>query len=261
MNKKKNTMLQLIESRKNKIEEALGNHASLNADKLIRVVSTDMRKNPKLGQCSPESILGAVIQAATVGLEPGGVLGHCYLVPYWNHKRQSLECQFLLGYRGMIKLARQSGEIANIEARVVYENDRFDICYGTESRIDHQPCLDGDPGLIKGVYGLAKLTSGEYYMEWMPLQKIEEIRTRSKSSNDGPWQTDYEEMAKKTVVRRMFKYLPVGDAEQKAAQKEEQDELGVSDPDIIESTGEVVNMSDHSQKQQVLTVNDLNKAL
>ena len=229
------------------------------------MVMTEMRRTPKLQECSHPSILGSVIQAAQLGLEPGNVLGYCYLIPFWNNKIRSLECQFMLGYRGMLALARRSGDISNIEARAVYERDEFFIQYGTEAHIRHVPALGADRGQLTGFYGVAHIAGGGYHIEWLAKDKVEQIRRRSKAGDSGPWQTDYEEMGRKTVIRRMFKYLPVSIEAQKAAHLDEQVELGESQNNqvviqegessvvIDENTGEVLG--------DVQSATDLNSAL
>ncbi|WP_330925009.1 recombinase RecT [Candidatus Sororendozoicomonas aggregata] len=253
-------MLPILQKNQLAIDKALD--GVMHVNKFLRIIATELRKNPRIQSCEPATVLGSVIQAATLGLQVGGVLGHCYLVPFFNKHTGRQECQFMLGYRGMIKLARESGEIASIEARVVYDNEKFSVQYGTQSYITHSPAIDGSAGKILGVYGIAKMTSGEDYIEWLHVSKIEGFRTRSKSGNAGPWQTDYEEMAKKTVVRRMFKFLPLGEVAQKAAKQDELEDLNVVEGEASEvvdiKTGEVLE----AQPTHIITnADDLNNAL
>jgi recombination protein RecT len=185
----------------NEIKRALPRH--MTPDRMARIALTELRRVPKLMECNPKSFFGAVIQASQLGLEPGGGLGHAYLVPYKQ------ECQLIIGYRGMIDLARRSGQIVSITARVVHEKDEFSYAYGLNEKLDHTPFADGDPGRLIYVYAVARLKDGGVQFEVMSKADVDKIRQRSKSSSSGPWVTDYEAMAKKTVIRQIFKYLPV----------------------------------------------------
>lgn len=201
-----------LERMKPQIQAALPKH--MTADRLARIVMTQVRLNPKLLECSTESLLAAVMQSAQLGLEPG-ILGHCYFIPFRNNRTGTLEVQFVVGYRGMIDLARRSGNIETIYAQVVYQNDIFELEYGLEPRIRHVPWHVRDdktfetPGEVRGAYMVAKFVGGGYYVHYMPKAEIDKHRARSKAAKDGPWSTDYEEMAKKTVVRAGWKWLPI----------------------------------------------------
>lgn len=178
-------------------------------DRFVRSAISDFRLNPALQECSVPSVLGFYMQAAMCGLEPSSVLGQCYPVPFNNRKTGAKECQFIIGYRGMASIARRSGEILSIEAKIVHEKDGFELVYGLDSNITHVPYLEGDPGAMIGAYCIVKFKDGSHQFEYMPKYKIDEHRRRSKGGNYGPWVTDYEEMAKKTVFRSIFKWLPV----------------------------------------------------
>lgn len=182
------------------ISRALPKH--MDADRLARVALTTIRSTPKLLECNVQSLLAAVMQAAQLGLEPG-LLGHCYIIPYGK------EAQFQIGYKGMIDLARRSGSIESIAAHAVYDNDEFEFEYGLNEKLRHVPNFDGDRGQIRLFYGYAKFVGGGHQILVMSKAEVDAIRRRSKSGNNGPWVTDYEEMGKKTVIRRMFKYLPI----------------------------------------------------
>lgn len=229
-----NTIYSYLQKMKPQIEKALPKH--MNADRLARIALTTIRTTPKLLQCNVSSLMGAVMQAAQLGLEPG-LIGHCYIIPYGK------EATFIIGYRGMIDLARRSGNIQSIYAHEVYENDEFDYEYGLEPKLKHKPALK-DRGKMIGVYAVAHFKDGGYQFEFMPLEEIEKRRQRSKAANNGPWVTDYEEMAKKTVIRHMFKYLPVSVEIMKGIEQEEtvkkdfsEDE---SEPDFIDTTANEV---------------------
>lgn len=195
-----------LEKQKHQLAAALPKHIS--PDRMIRLACTEFAKNPLLQKCTPVSVFGAIIQASQLGLEIG-VLGQAYLVPYRNNKANTYEAQFIPGYKGLISLARRSGEVTSIETHIVYENDKFDLKLGIESSVEHVPFLDGDRGRARLVYGVAKFRDGGYHFEWMSLADVDKIRARSKASNNGPWVTDYEQMVRKTLIRRMANYLPM----------------------------------------------------
>ncbi|TDQ35246.1 recombination protein RecT [Aureibacillus halotolerans] len=207
-----------------KIESALPNH--INADRMGRIALTTIQQNPALLECTIPSLLGATLQAAQLGLEPG-LIGHCYFVPFNNKKKGpngkdvwQKEVTFIIGYKGMIDLARRSGHIESIYAQAVYSNDEFEYEFGLDPKLVHKPSLS-DRGDFFAVYGVAKYKDGGFHIEVLGKDEIEKIRKRSKGGEKGPWVTDYEEMAKKTVVRRMFKYLPISiEVQQGAAQDE-----------------------------------------
>jgi recombination protein RecT len=171
---------------------------------MLKVALTSVNKTPALLGCTKESLLQSVMMAAELGLEPGGMLGEGYLIPYGKI------CQFIPGYRGLISLARRSGQIISLEAHIVHERDKFTYELGLESKLVHIPNIDEeDLGPVKFVYAVAKLSGGGVQFEVMSKAQVDSIRRRSKSGSSGPWVSDYEEMARKTVVRRLFKYLPV----------------------------------------------------
>jgi recombination protein RecT len=195
------TLRDLLEKSKPKLAEVMPKHMS--ADRLMRIAIAACSRTPALLQCTPMSVLNAVMQGAQLGLEPGGPLGDAYLVPYKD------QCQFIPGYRGLISLARRSGQIQSIEAHVVHAKDKFTCRYGLDSKLEHEPDWSEDPGPVVAVYAVAKLKDGGTQCEVMTKTQVDKIRARSKASGSGPWVSDYEEMARKTVVRRLCKYLPL----------------------------------------------------
>lgn len=188
--------------------QALPKH--MDVDRLTRLAMTTIRTTPQLREADVASLLGAVMQAAQLGLEPG-LLGHCYLLPFKNNKKGITEVQFIIGYKGMIDLARRSGQIQNIYAHAVYEKDEFEYELGLEPKLVHKPSMEADRGAFVGAYAVAHFKDGGYQFEFMPKSEIEKRKSRSKAANSSysPWATDYEEMAKKTVIRHMWKYLPI----------------------------------------------------
>ena len=179
------------------------------ADRFVRSALSEFRLNPALQECSVPSVLGYYMQAAMCGLEPSSVLGQCYPVPFNNKKTGQKECQFMLGYRGMASLARRSGDVLSIDAHVVHAKDDFQLTYGLHQDLHHVPDLGDDPGPMTGVYCVVTFKDGSTQFSYMTKSQVDKIRRRSKTSGSGPWVTDYEEMAKKTVFRQVFKWLPI----------------------------------------------------
>lgn len=243
---------------KSQIALALPRH--MTPERLARVALTEVRRVPALAKCDQASFLGAIMQCAQLGLEPGGALGHAYLLPFdkrekvggqWQTVRT--DCQLIIGYRGMIDLARRSGQILSLEARAVYTKDRFHVSLGLNPDLTHEPAWDDeDRGPLRFVYAVAKLKDGGTQFEVMSRVEVEKIRAQSKAAQSGPWVTHFEEMAKKTVIRRLFKYLPVSIEIQRAVGLDEQAEAGVpqDNPLTIDAdTGEVTGGTPPQQAQ------------
>jgi recombination protein RecT len=183
----------------------------LTPDRMVKVALTAITSTPDLQKCTIPSIIMAIVRASELGLEPSGALGHAYLVPYYNGQKRQHECQMIPGYRGLISLARRSGEIVSISSYVVHEGDEFEFELGLDPKLRHVPSVDENPGPMKFAYAVAKLKDGGVQFEVMSIAQINRVRDRggrARGSNT-PWVTDYEEMARKTVLRRLFKYLPV----------------------------------------------------
>lgn len=193
------TIYQLLEQQKAQIARALPKH--LDAERLTRIALTVIRTNKDLARCTPESLLGAVMLSAQLGLEPGP-LGHCYFVPYKN------QVTFIIGYKGIIDLARRSGNIESLVARTVHENDEFEYEYGLEDRLFHKPVLT-NRGHAIAYYAVAKYVGGGHTFLVMSREDVEQHRARSAAKNSGPWQSDYDAMARKTVIRAMAAFLPL----------------------------------------------------
>ena len=231
------TIVGLLQKVKPQMKMALPAH--MTADRMCRIALTELRKTPKLMECDPMSFVGAVMVCASLGLEIG-TLGQAYLVPFVNRKLGTTECTFILGYKGMIDLARRSGQIISLSAHCVYEKDEFFYEYGLEDNLKHIPSLT-EKGSFKAAYAVAKLVGGGYQFEVMSKPDIEAIKKKSKSGNFGPWVTDFDEMAKKTAIRRLFKYLPTSIEMKKAVSYEEISEL--PDANVIDLLEEDYDMS------------------
>lgn len=254
-NAKPQTLADLITGDSMKKQFALALPKHLNADRFTRVALTELRKVPKLMQADPASFMGAVMQCAQLGIEPGGALGHAYLLPFDNRRTGKTEVQFILGYKGMIDLARRSGQIVSIEARAVYERDTFSVRFGLAPDLQHEPAWEEDDrGELRAVYAVAKLQGGGVQFEVMGRKEVERIRNESQGyktaerygKTNSPWHTHFEEMARKTVLRRLFKYLPVSIEYIDAQEREDRDssmaDLEVDAHPIIDSnTGEIID--------------------
>ena len=219
------TIEALLKKHGPEIALALPQHVT--PERLLRIALSEVRRNPRLGQCNAASLLSAIFTCAQLGLEPGGTLGHAFLIPYKD------ECQFQIGYKGMIELARRSGEIQSINARCVYENDTFQYSYGLHEDLVHQPVI-GNRGELTHVYAVAKLKDGGVQFEVMDRLELEEVRDGSQgyqnavkyNKKDNPWITSFDEMCRKTLIRRLFKYLPVSVELSRAANLDERADRG-----------------------------------
>ena len=172
----------LLNKNRGAIQAALPSH--LTVDRMLRVSLTEMRKTPELLLCEPKSFLAAIIQASQLGLEPGGALGECYLVPFNNKKSQRKEVQLIVGYRGLINLARRSGQIASISARSVFAGDRFEVSYGLNESLVHEPQMKSQAGAeLIAAYAVARLKDGGHQFEVMSRDEIERVKRRARAGD------------------------------------------------------------------------------
>lgn len=170
-------------------------------DRFLRVALTCVNKNPKLLQCTQESLLACLLDCAALGIEPDGRRAH--LIPYGD------KCTLIIDYKGIAELVRRSGEVADLHADIICENDDFDYLFGTGSFLKHKIDIRKPRGEVVGAYSYVKLKDGAESFDVMGVAEIELIRKRSRSGNNGPWVTDKAEMQKKTVFRRHSKWLPL----------------------------------------------------
>lgn len=205
---KLNTLRGLFDKSKGSLAAVMPKH--LTPDRLLKITLSAASRTPALLDCTPESVLLAVMQCAQLGLEPNTPLGLAYLIPFDNTKTRRKECQFIPGYRGLVKLAHQSGDIADLRSRVVYEGDHFVVEYGLTEKLEHVPVFGSQKREIVAVYAVATLKSSPTpHFEVMTRAEIDAVRSRSRSGNSGPWVSDLSEMARKTVLRRICKSLPL----------------------------------------------------
>lgn len=220
--KPKEKVAYFLRQKQGEIAKMLPRH--LNAERLLKVAQIAATTTPALAECDVPSLVGAIGQCAQMGLEPNTVLGHAYLVPF-NTKRKDAQgnerwvksVQVIIGYKGLIDLARRSGQIVSIAAHEVCANDQFELVYGLDEKLNHIPAMHDRGGVI-GFYAVAKLKDGGHCFEFMSTQQVTEIMKATQSKgNYGPWKDNFIEMGRKTVIRRLAKYLPLSIEFQTAA--------------------------------------------
>lgn len=199
-----------LELRRPMLEPILPAHVTF--DKFVSMVGSAVMSNPELLKCTRQSLLKASMEAAELGLSLNPALKEGDVLPVWNNRIGAKEAQFRPRFMGMMKLARQSGEIKMIYAHVVHANDDFSYSLGLDKKLHHIP-TDGEPGLPTHVYCVWELRDGAKDFEVMTRTQVEEIKSRSSAKTKegtvvGPWITDAEEMWRKTAVRRASKYMP-----------------------------------------------------
>ena len=178
-------------------------------ERFTRIVMSALSTTPKLAETTPQSFLGAMMTAAQLGVEPNTPLGQAYLLPYMN--KGKLECQFQLGYNGLIDLAYRSGDVSIIQAHEVCENDDFEYSFGLEPTLRHVPAKT-NRGAVILYYGMFRTKDGGFGFEVMSREEVESHASKySKSYNSSfsPWKTNFDEMAKKTVLKKALKYAPL----------------------------------------------------
>ncbi len=238
--KPKEQIAYLLKQKAGEIAKMLPKH--LNAERLMKVAQIAATTTPTLAKCDVASLVGAIGQCAQMGLEPNTVLGHAYLVPF-NTKRKDANgverwvnsVQVIIGYKGLIDLARRSGQIVSIAAHEVCSADRFELVYGLDEKLNHTPAM-GERGEVIGFYAVAKLKDGGHCFEFMSSRQIEKIRdgshgyqqaVRFKNEDDHPWTKHFVEMGRKTVIRRLAKFLPLSIEFQTAAVLDSMAEAGM----------------------------------
>jgi recombination protein RecT len=185
----------------------------IDPERLVKIVLVARARTPKLAECSPESLLMSVMHAAEVGLEPNTPLQHAALVPFKNRHTNRQECQFMPMWRGLVYLAKKSAGLVTCKPRVVYSRDRYKLDEGVDDQLVHEPHIGGDRGDPVFAYSVVRLREGEQIIkdwDWLPLSRIKEIQARARSQ-EGPWTTDWDEMARKTVLKHHMKLLPLAD--------------------------------------------------
>lgn len=219
------TVKKFFEANRGTLEALLPRH--FDSERMLKLALGALRTTPKLANASLSSLLGSVVTCAQLGLEPNTPLGHAYLLPFDKREKQGnqwvtteTQVQVIIGYKGMLDLARRSGQIVSIAAHEVCRNDEFVFAYGLNEELVHRPAMS-DRGDVIGFYAVAKLSGGGYSFEFMSVDEVNHIRDKAAEKNrvkkdqngnliiTGPWADNYVEMGRKTVLRRLFKYLPI----------------------------------------------------
>lgn len=208
----------LLASNMKAIQSCLPKH--MTPERMCRVALQTIRRTPQLMNCTPESLVAAIVEASSLGLELD-LRGQAYLVPYKN------SVTLIPGYKGLMDLAYRSGRVTNIYAEVVCENDQFTFSLGLTPKLEHTPNLE-DRGALKAVYSVARVKDADPAFVVLGKTEIDKIRKASKASGSGPWVQWEEEMWKKTAIRRLCKYLPLSPEIQKAIALDEAADAGAS---------------------------------
>ncbi len=184
------------------------------AAQLVRDALTCIQQTPKLADCTPQTVLGALMTCAQLGLRPGvSGLGHAWVLPYWDSKTRTNVAQLIIGYKGYVDLAYRSGQIATVIARTVYEQDTFDVEYGIDEKLIHKPAMSGDRSKPVAHYAIVKLANGGRSFWVMTEDEMQawkrKYAPKNKAGNTvGPWVSDYEAMARKTCLLRLAAWMP-----------------------------------------------------
>ena len=210
MNLTKNKVTEMLLPR---IKEIGVNEIDFNKE--VSYALQHVSKNKTLSQADGNSVLSSIINVLQVGLSLNPVLKLGYLVPRWDSLSRTNVCAFEPSYQGLIKLATDSGSVVSVASHLVYENDVFEVNYGTNENIKHNPTFK-NKGEVIAVYAVATLENGNKMIEVMDISEVNEIKERSdsyKAFKEGKikscvWSTDKGEMSRKTVIRRLFKYIP-----------------------------------------------------
>lgn len=230
------TLQQYIKTMEGEIKKALP--SVMTPERFTRMVLSAISANSQLSKCTPKSFLGAMMNAAQLGLEPNTPLGQAYILPYSN--KGVLEAQFQIGYKGLIDLAYRSGDVEVIQSHIVYENDEFECEYGINTKLSHKPASSNRGKPIK-VYALFKTKSGGYGFEVMSMDDVKahaEKYSKAYGSSFSPWKSNFEEMAKKTVLKRVLKYAPLKSDFVKAVVQDETIKTSISE-DMYEVNNEM----------------------
>lgn len=249
-----------FDSQKATLTAVLPKH--VNADRMLKIALGALRTTPKLMECTTETLFGAIVQCSQLGLEPNTPLGHAYLIPFRNNRKNATEVQIVFGYKGLIDLARRSGQIVSISAHAVHENDKFIYAYGLEEKLEHVPAK-GERGEVIYFYAVAKLVGGGHAFEVMSREAVETIRDSSsnykfaRDKGSTVWGQHFVQMGRKTVLRRLFNYLPVSielatasALDSKSAMGEEQNMGAVLDGDFLVVDDEHHQYSEQDESEQ-----------
>lgn len=215
------------------VQSVLPKH--ITPERVLRIALSTVRRTPQLMKCAPATLFMGILEASTLGLELDS-RGLAYLVPYWNKKTGTYDAQFQIGYKGLLELAFRSGKVQSIQANVVGENDKFDYALGLQPRLEHIPNLK-NRGEIIAAYAIAIMKDGAVQFDLMSREELDAVRDKaSQAKNSGPWKDWPEAMMKKTVLKRLCKFLPLSPEIQRAVSMDDQADAG-----ITQSLGEMID--------------------
>jgi len=206
-------------------------------ERMMRIFHTVISINPKIKECTQGSVIGAIMESAVLGLDPTPQMGQVAFIPRWSNKKKVSELQFMIEYRGYLTLARRSGNVTNVEARVVFQYDEFSYSYGLNPTLEHKPSLNGSgekgtSGEIIAAYCVFTFKSGEKYFEVMSIEDIEKrMHVSPYIGKDSIWQRWKSDMCLKTVIRHAIKYVQLDTREKEGVAADE----GIIDIDSFAS--------------------------
>lgn len=235
----------LIKAMEPEIKKALPE--VITPERFTRMALSALNTTPKLRECTQMSFLAALMNAAQLGLEPNTPLGQAYLIPYNN--KCVMECQFQIGYKGLIDLSYRNPQMQIISAQAVYENDDFSYELGLNPKREHCPTL-GERGEVRLFYGFFKLVNGGFGFEVMSKTAMDEYAkeySKAFDSSFSPWKSNYIGMAKKTVIKQALKYAPLKTDFRKALSNDETIKTELSD-DMSDIHGEEIWDVEYQEK-------------
>lgn len=249
---KPKTMKDYVSAMEPEIKKALP--SMIKPERFTRMVISALSSTPALSECTPKSFLASMMSSAQCGLEPNSVLGEAYIIPYRN--KGTLEAQFQIGYHGMITLAARAG--TTVRAEAVYENDEFEYELGMNPVLKHKPAMK-NRGNVIAYYATWK--NAELKADGFTVMSKEDVENHAKkyskaySGGSSPWSTNFDSMAKKTVIKQALKYAPMNAEVQRlmandetikydidldmSAVKDETDYMDAEYSVVDENTGEV----------------------
>lgn len=220
---------------------------SITPERLLQVATICLYRTPRIAECDKGSILAAIIQAASLGLDLSPGQGEAYLIPRRNKHTGTYECQFQPGFKGLAKLAKEADpEIVFIQPRLVHHKDKFRYGYNPDLWIEHEPNTEANPGLITHAYAVTQFRTGHRLIEVMTREEIEAIRLRSERPDVGPWREQYGEMARKTVLKRHCKSLKQSPGLAAAIEADNREYAELEDADVRPRLTAPDNQSGHA---------------
>ena len=240
----------------NTLSDAIGNALPkhLTAERQIRIATTGLQKNPELLDCTAHSIVSCIIQASQLGLEPDGVTGQAYLVPFRNSKTGQKECQLIPGYKGYLTLAYNSGQVDSVNAKVVHTGDKFQYNYGLNPDLIHIPQFSKDNRDVSHVYCVIKMKSGGHVFDVMSKDEVDEHKRRYSHGSKlkgSVWEKEWDSMALKTVIRRTLKLVPQSPDLRMAITLDESAEVGMAQKFSDMEMGEILDVTTAEQTEQL----------